>query len=288
MINLTSHVRLKFTGTDRVRYLNGQVTNDIRKLSPTAVQWACVTNHKGKLEALVSLHLGPDDAIYLDGPANLRDFLPLRLEKYIIADDVTLEDVSDTTAQVHFMGELPALPENCRALAASRFGVPGWDVWGPAESLAGLELLAPNTAAAAELSRIDHGVPGWETELNRDILPPEAGLQDWTVDYHKGCYIGQEVISRLKSVGKVNRQLQRLISVSGPNPEVGWQIFPENAPEEGEMKPCGEITSCIWHPLLEKSVALGYVRREHITAGRRFATGPDAHCLNSRIEIRNT
>ncbi len=286
-LDLTSQVRLRLTGADRVRYLNGQVTNDIRKISGDRILWAGVTNHKGKLEALVAIHEGPTEDILVDGPEALRDFLPLRLEKYIIADEVELTDVTETTCQFHCLGKCPELPPGCRKISAQRLGEPGWDVWGPMELRETLASLSPTLPAElAEQLRIERGIPGWETELARDILLPEAGLEAWTVDYHKGCYIGQEVISRMKSAGKVNRKLERLIAVDGARPEAGWLLFPQEGAGDG-AKPCGEITSSIYHPKLEKVVALGYVRREHLGHGARFLTGPDANSLFARIEIRN-
>lgn len=288
MIDLTSHVRLRFTGNDRIRYLNGQVTNDVRRIAQDSLQWACVTNHKGKLEALVTLHAGSDDAIYVDGAPELREFLPARLEKYIIADDVAMEDISETTVQAHFLGDCPPLPPGFRALACQRYGVPGWDVWGAASARETLLALAPSLEAdIVELLRIDHGVPAWTRELDRDILPPEAGLDAWAIDYHKGCYIGQEIISRLKTSGKVNRHLKRLITVGPEILEQGWLIFPQSTYPPESQKRCGEITSCIWHPKLEKSVALGYVRREQIASDQRFYVGPEFASKKCQIEIRN-
>lgn len=287
MLDLTPQVRLRLTGADRVRYLNGQVTNDVRRASQDSLLWACVTNHKGKLEALVAIHAGPEGEIYVDGPEALRDFLPLRLEKYIIADDVELTNVTEETAQFHFLGDCPDLPTGCRKISAQRLGLPGWDVWAPVNLAEQLRSLSPTLPFdEAEALRIDHGIPGWESELACDILPPEAGLETWTVDYHKGCYIGQEVISRMKSAGKVNRKLVRLIHVDGPAPEAGWSLFPDGTEVE-TAKSCGEITSCIYHPKHEKVVALGYVRREHLGHNVRFLTSPDANSLFSRIEIRN-
>jgi folate-binding protein YgfZ len=214
----------------------------------------------------------------------LRDFLPLRLGKYIISEDVTLDDVTEETTQYHFLGDCPELPQDCRKVAASRLGEPGWDVWGPAHLQETLGVLAPILSLEeTEQRRIEHGIPAWDAELARDILPPEAGLETWTVDYHKGCYIGQEVISRLKSVGKVNRKLVQLGNLAGPGPEVGWLIYPEADP----TKACGEVTSAIYHGKLEKVVALGYVRREHLSVGSTFLTGPAPDSLFSRIELRN-
>lgn len=289
MIDLSSHVRLRLTGADRVRYLNGQVTNDVRKISPDSALWACVTNHKGRLEALVTLHAGPEPegAIYVEGPEALRDFLPARLEKYIIADDVTLEDITEETSLLHVIGDLPELTGEFRAVACARFGVPGWDVWSDSQTTNSLSEGQDAPAPCSELLRIENGMPSWDNELSQDILPPEAGLETWAIDYHKGCYIGQEVISRLRSVGRVNRHLERLVSVEGA-PEAGWLLFPENM-DPAAPKSCGEITSCIWNPALEKTVALGFVRREHIAASARFTAAPDAtglsghHCL---LELR--
>ena len=282
MISLTPQVRLRFTGADRVRYLNGQVTNDVRKLQPGVVQWAGVTNHKGRLEALVAVHDGADGALYVDGPAALRDFLPARLEKYIIADEVVCEEVSEETIQAHFLEVKPELSAEFRVLACERYGVPGWDVWGPAALQAALPKPAMETAEV-ELLRVERGIPGWETELQGGVLLSETGLEAWAVDFHKGCYIGQEVISRLKSVGRVNRHLAKLISLDGIPPEAGWSLYAES-----DRSPCGELTSVVWHPGLQKTLALGYVRREHLGTDTRFLTGPCSERLFSQLGIRTT
>ena len=286
MLPLNHQVRLRFTGSDRIRYLNGQTTNDVRKLRPGVVQWAGVTNHKGKLEALVAIHAGDDDALYVEGPGALREFLSTRLEKYIIADDVTCEDVSARTVQAHFLEIPPPLPSSFRVLSCNRLGVGGWDVWGPVDLAASLP--PPSLShEAAELLRIDHGIPAWESELQGDVLLPETGLETWAVDYHKGCYIGQEVVSRLKSVGHVNRHLARLISHTGPAPEVGWLLYAPS-PEGNFTKSCGEITSTVWHDRLQKTLALGYVRREQLTSFSPLLTGPRVGSLFSQITVRNT
>jgi folate-binding protein YgfZ len=106
--------------------------------------------------------------------------------------------------------------------------------------------------------RIERGIPRWGGELDENTLPPEAGLDRTHIDYHKGCYIGQEVISRIKSIGHVNRRLAGFVSTTGARLDSESSIVPAASPD-GE--PCGVLTSAGWSFALEKPVALGYLRR---------------------------
>ena len=105
-----------------------------------------------------------------------------------------------------------------------------------------------------EALRIDHGVPAWGRELLEGMLPPEALLEATDISYNKGCYIGQEVISRIKSAGKVNRRLTRF-SFGAEVPVVPGPLVD---PEGGIA---GELTSI--SPVVTGGVrhALGYVKR---------------------------
>ncbi len=238
MADLSSQVRLRLSGPDAVRYLNGQVTQDVRKLVPGLALPACVTNHKGKLEAWVHLSLDPTGALLISGPEDLSGFLPLRLEKYLIADDCVLEEITDSTALVHFTGPAasltPLLAEGERPAAVPRFGCPGFDLWTTANRLpfwlGAFPALSPEDQSCLE---VIHGIPAWGAELTPDLLPPEAGLDATAIDYHKGCYIGQEVISRIRSVGRVNRLLTRLIQTTGPAMvEPGFVLRPAPTPSD--------------------------------------------------------
>lgn len=260
VVDLASRVKLAFTGADRVRYLNGQVSANVTSAKPNSVLPACVTTAKGKLSGDVFVGIWPA-AIIVDADAALAETLPPRLERYIVADDVAMEDVSTRAALIHAIG---VDPERLRSLTdipsfpVNRFGITGTD-WMPPwrENLSPLwEQLTTElpvlTDDLLEVLRIERGVPRWGRELREDTLPPEAGLDRTHIDYHKGCYIGQEVISRLKSVGHVNRQLTGF-TADAPIP-VGADIV------AGDQK-CGEITSATWSFALERSIALGYLRR---------------------------
>lgn len=269
VIDFAGRVILRFTGGDRTRYLNGQVTANVQALAKGCGLPACVTTAKGKLcaEGVVT---NAGDALFFDADPSLRESLPPRFERYIIADDVTLEDVSDAVRLVHLLpGANESLEEISKAIAGpaisrvSRFGQPGLDIFLPATELeSGFPELTQGrivlNAEDVEDLRIERGIPRWGLDLDENTLPPEAGLDRTHIDYHKGCYIGQEVISRLKSIGHVNRRLVGFVSNSGAPLESGTQIVPAAAPE-GES--CGVLTSIGQSFALEKPIALGYLRR---------------------------
>ena len=272
IVDLVSRVKLLFTGADRQRYLNGQVTANLASAKTPSVLPVCVTTAKGKLCAEAFVSLGPS-GILLDADPAVAETLPGRMERYIVADDVAMEDVTDRVAIIHALGltaerlqELTGLTP----LPVNRFGLPGFDLFPPFRT----DLLPIWTKLTAEFPvlsealletiRLERGVPRWGFELGEDTLPPEAGLDRTHIDYHKGCYIGQEVISRLKSVGHVNRKL------TGFRAEqvipAGAEIFAATAPEQT----CGKISSSGWSFALETPIALGYLRRS-APSGELFA-----------------
>jgi len=198
-----------------VRYLNGQLTQDLKKLVPGRALPACVTTAKGRLQADVWVTdlAGEREAIAVDAAPELQESLSARLERYIISDDVVMEDVTGHEGLLHCVGVDPAehpLLQSFSKVQAARLGEDGWDVRVPLSDLDSLKTGLGGLLGSAvdwERIRVLRGIPAWGAELTEDTLPPEAGLERTHIDYHKGCYIGQEVISRLKSVGHVNRTL---------------------------------------------------------------------------------
>lgn len=263
--DLSARLKLRLTGEDRVRFLNGQVTAGVQRLSPGQALPACITTAKGRLCAEAVLH-ATADALFLDAEPSLRDSLPDRLERYIISDDVLLEDVTDELRLVHVAGGVaPASELFAAALLVDRthrFGPNGWDVWLTPEAFDALwQQLAGRAAVLSpeiqEALRIEAGLPRWGFDLDENTLPPEAGLDRTHVDYHKGCYIGQEVISRLKSVGHVNRELTGFVAEAGAPLGAGAQLFPPDSDE----RTIGVLTSAAFSFALEKPIALGYLKR---------------------------
>ncbi len=275
-VDLSRCVKLRLTGPDALRYLNGQVTNDVRRLTPGHSMPACLCNHKGRLEALVLISMDQTGAYYISADPALRDILPPRLEKYLIADNAAVEDVTEAFDLVHVF---PPAPGDM-TFSANRCGVPGSDLWLPPGAAAGLTFTNP---ATLETLRIERGIPAWEPELAAGILPPEARLDESAIDYHKGCYTGQEVISRLRSVGQVNRRLERL-TVRDGMVEPGWSIVAGN--KDGTCTSAGIITSSARHPVRGEGIALGYVKRS--AAGAALLAGPTGAAPAVSVEIRKS
>jgi folate-binding protein YgfZ len=274
--DLSARTKLRLTGADRVRYLNGQVTANVTRLGEGESLRACVTTAKGKLCADVFIAAALDGLI-VDADPSVRETLGARLDRYIVADDVVLEDLTDTRGLLHFLPAPGSGLDSLRGEISSsqtpirspRFGREGIDFFLPITDVpAILTRLGEHHArlddALCESLRIEAGLPRWGRELTEDTLPPEAGLDRTHIDFHKGCYIGQEVISRIKSVGHVNRTLAGFTSDDGTPLFAGRAIF---SSEESDARPIGTLTSAAWSFALERPIALGYLKRGSPTGG---------------------
>jgi folate-binding protein YgfZ len=269
LLDLSDRAKLNVIGTDRVRFLNGQLTNDIVSLQLGSAIYTCALTAKGKLCA--DLFVGATkESLSLDAEAVLRESLTARLEKYIIADDVTLEDVTEAFGLFHLVDvdseedvggvEELDLPSDVVRNVCHRFGVPGIDLWFPADQTAVvMERLqqSPIDPKVAENLRIERGIARWGSELSEDVIPSEAGLDQRAINFFKGCYLGQEVISRIKSVGHVNRHLRGFRPASGVVLGIGDKLFAD----EESTKGIGFITSIGQERFLDRTIALGYARR---------------------------
>lgn len=273
--DLSARVKLRVGGADAFRFLNGQITNNLGKASPSSAIQASILNPKGKLSAHVFVSKENDRLFVLDADHELQDELPARLDRYIIADDVQLEDVTEKISIFHVLAEsAPAIAGSMRRVEASRFGSAGVDLWVDRaqawEVRSGLSddfVLCDD--ACAEVIRIEHGIPRWGRELTPDIIPGEANLEDSSIDYAKGCYIGQEVVSRMKMSGQRNKSLCGLVSVSGAALAADARLTSEKDPN----KNLGWITSATTSERLGKQIGLGYVKRGYNMAGMRLQAG---------------
>ena len=260
-LDFSGRTKLRVTGNDRLRFLNGQITNDVRKAGEEVAVEACVLNAKGKMNAHIFVSAAPD-CFWLDADRELREALPVRLERYLIAADVQIENVTDRLSVFHVLSRAAPNLSDCRIVSLRRFAEPGWDIWADAAAHDDVSQQLSSTfdhldPATAEIMRIEEGIPRWGRELTEEIIPIEANLEERTIDYEKGCYIGQEVISRIKMSGQTNKRLCGLISLDGVPLQAGMRLA--SAPEKG--KEAGWVTSATHSEKIGKEIALGYVKR---------------------------
>jgi folate-binding protein YgfZ len=247
--------RFAVKGRDRLRYLNGQVSNDLRKLKTGEAMQACVLSAKGKLDAVIFVWEGAEEFI-VEADGALADGLGARLDRYIVADDVAIEPLP-IEPRLHLFGPAAETFDaaHAEAVRISRIGAPGIDFSASLDVVPG-ELQEADDELKL-LLRIERRLPAWGSELSADTLPAEAGLDATSVDFSKGCYIGQEVVSRIKSVGHANRTLETAIAAAGQSLRSGMELFALDGPDRA----IGRITSAAHHFELSKDVALCYVRR---------------------------
>jgi folate-binding protein YgfZ len=164
-----------------------------------------------------------------------------------------------------------------RIVSALRFAATGWDMWSDSalhdavqHEFASAYLFIDS--AAADVMRIEQGLPRWGRELTDEIIPIEANLEQRTIDYQKGCYIGQEVISRMKISGQTNKRLCGLISLNKTPLQPAMKLVTPSA----SAKEAGWVTSATRSQQLGKEIALGYVKRGFNDPGTNLnALSPD-------------
>jgi folate-binding protein YgfZ len=275
--------KINVTGSHRVRWLNGMISNNVRDLQPGHGVYAFLLNPQGHIQSDLYA-FARADSFLLDMETAQRDKILLWLKRYIIADDVQLTDVSGQLTALGLTG--PASRElilragiDVPDLAYLQFadlswrGIPttvlrsgeeareSWQIWIAARHAGTLRdaVVAagakPTGTAALNLFRIGRGIPAVGPDIRDRDLPHET-RQMRALNFNKGCYLGQEIVERIRARGAVHRQFTAFL-VEGTLPHPGTKI-------EAEGKEVGEITTSVVLPLGsgDRPVALGYLRRE--------------------------
>jgi tRNA-modifying protein YgfZ len=222
--------KLLVTGPDAAEYLQGQLTNDVEALGPGDGQYAALLDRKGHMQADMRVLRPAGEEIWLDTEPEALAAARRHLEMYSVGREVEVTDVSEERAILSLIGPravevagTAALPENaCEAstvagveclLAGTRVGIDliaaAADADRLREALLGAGAVAV-AAEAAEILRIESGVPRFGAEMGTETMPAEAGIVDDAVSFTKGCYIGQETVARLHYKGRPNRHLRGL------------------------------------------------------------------------------
>lgn len=239
--------RFQLGGPDATRYLNGQVSIDITRLKPLIARPACLLTAKGKLCALVQIWRDGDHLV-IECDESLAEAVHARLERYLIADDARLEPMAMPSPLHHIFGVEPP----AGALCINRTGLAGFDTPEKPSHLGAV------TPARLALLRIIHGQPAWGIEITEDTLPQEARLEDTAVDFDKGCYVGQETVSRLKSVGRVNKRLHGFLGTLSADLPLPARLYPVGQPDIT----AGALTSTASHFDIAQTASLGYLNRQ--------------------------
>src|SRR5438874_11250756 len=269
--DVSARAKLRVTGADRIRFLSGQTTNDVRKADAESTQESCVLNAKGHLDAHVFLFATPND-IWIDADQELRELLQARLERYVIADDVTIEDATDQFALFHILPDSELKISGAKfCFRSQRLGIDGWDLWVAAPRAEAMKSALTADYRAMDESewetlRIENGIPRWGRELTPAIIPPEANLAARAIDYEKGCYIGQEVISRMKMSGQTRQRLCGVVSLTDAGLKTATNLA---AGEKFE----GQIKSSAFSERLNTEIGLAMIKRNYNEPGMQLMAG---------------
>ncbi|MBI4892720.1 MAG: folate-binding protein YgfZ [Acidobacteria bacterium] len=257
VVDYSARGRIRATGEDRKRLLHAMTTNHVQEMEPGDTRYAFFLNAQGRILSDVWIYCG-EDHLLLDVEPEAREKIFAHLDRYIIADDVTLEDATLSTAELEVAG--PAAPA---AAAGAVFrstltGQPGYRIVIPAPerdaTIASLvaQGCVPASAAEAETVRVENGVARYGADITEANLAQETRLAQ-ALHFNKGCYLGQEIVERVRSRGHVNRTLCAL-AISGTEvPAAGTKVL------SGE-KESGEITSAVYSPGQGLVRALAYLR----------------------------
>ena len=300
ILDLSWHSVIRFTGSERASFLHGMTTNHVNDLAPLHAQHNTVCNVTGHLEGVVRL-VNSGDALWADMHPACLDGLVKILDKHLIMEDVQIAVLDAEWGVVSVQGpksaELLAMmgfPTPDAGVAAahsykgfdllvvgeSQTGERGADVIVPREALPSLwESLAgpavdlggsPVGLSVLQQTRVEAGIPWWSDDLNDTILMLEAGLPD-AIHFSKGCYLGQETLSRVHFRGHTNRQLIGIKLAGDMLPAGGTRLI------KGD-KPAGWTTTAVRSPRMGQPIALGFVRSEYLAAGTvlRTETGQEA------------
>lgn len=260
LLDLSDRGRIRVTGEDRARLLHAMTTNHVEQMQPGDGIYVFFLNAQGRILADAYL-LCFEDHFLLDTDPETRQTIYGHLDHYIIADDVTLEDISGQTFSLGLEGPKAIdVASNCGlpapnhrfshvrwgdffAAAISATGLPGVRIYGAVQSkdeaIQTMEGAGAISASAedAEAVRIENFVPRFGCEITEHTLPQET-QQMHALHFQKGCYLGQEIVERIRSRGHVNRLL------------MGFRVEPQTTapPPPGtklmlEGKPAGEVTS---------------------------------------------
>jgi len=259
-LDLDARGRIVARGRDRARLLHAITSNEVKKMVPGDACYAFLLNPQGRIQADLHL-LCLADHFLIDTDPGLREKVLQYIRRYIIADQVELEDVSAQTASIGVEGpaaaELKLASGDYTVAPFTVTGQPGYRIYCPTGNkpalVAQLESLGAHAASAddARVVRIENGKPLYGEDI-RDTTLPQETQQMQAISFTKGCYLGQEIVERIRAQGRVNKKLERLELEGAEPPAPGTKLQVDGRD--------AEIASAVYSPHFGKIIALAYVR----------------------------
>jgi folate-binding protein YgfZ len=276
---------VKLTGAERASWLQGMVTNEVEKLGPGSGCYAAHLTAQGKMVAHMYV-LADQDALWLSLERAVIPKLLAAFDKLLIMEDVQMADVSDQYSILGVLG--PKAPATLEAWLNQPLELPnayshtkfddyrivhsdlGYDIWVPREQTDHvLRFLSEHGTTAIDhgtwdVLRTEAGIPIYGVDIDETTTMPELGERG--ISYDKGCYIGQEVVAKVKYIGHVNRRFVGL-TISGKE-------LPEaKTPIRKGGRDAGYITTSLFSPGLNQPIALGFVGRAAYAPGSEVEVG---------------
>jgi folate-binding protein YgfZ len=277
--SLPGRGKIRVTGEDRARLIHAMSTNQVQGLAPGSGVYAFFLNAQGRVLADANI-FALEDALLIDCEPEARERLRDHIDRYIIADDAYVEDVTEALSATAVEGPEArsvlaaagvSLPDQPHGIAPSgdgyiaqttRAAADGYWFFGGSPALNGLP---EADSAAVEAVRLEHGRPVYGVDFSDANIAHET-RQMHALHFSKGCYLGQEIVERVRSRGHVNRQLVPLRIEATTVPERGTKVTHEG-------REVGEVTSAAFSPALNVVCALAIVRTEALSQLLTVASG---------------
>ena len=289
LIDLSARGRVLVSGTEAVMFLNGLITNDMKTLEVNSWMSAAFPNVQGRLLAAVRV-IHREDGFLIDTEAATREQVVKLLERFTLAGDFRLADLSQNTALLSIQGakasetivatfgQTAVIPdrgavtsvdwrgESITVIRATHTAEDGFDLFVDTTAADKLSHSLVNAGATPvndetiDVLRIEAGIARYGVDIDETNVVTETNLDD-AVSFTKGCYVGQEIIARIKYRGHVAKKLAGLIFDREVNVENGAKIV------SADDKEIGRVTSATLSPKLNRTIALGYVKYDYLEPG---------------------
>ncbi len=303
LIDRSALGKVTVTGRDRVAFLQGMLSNDIKALQPGQGCPAAFLDAVGKVVSLLTVY-ALEDRVLLELPAGSTERFLQTIDKFLISEKASFEAADDAYAVLSLQG--PKAGETLARVAGSTIELEpyahaevsiadgpvrvarrsdavtlGFHCWAAAEHAPVVRKALREAGAmavgaeAAEVLRVEAGIPVYGRDVDEGVILPETRLDAYW-SYTKGCYIGQETVARVKYRGHINRGLSGLVLEGERVPSHGDPIV------LGDTQ-VGRVTSAVLSLALGKPVALGYVRREHFEPGSALSVKIGGSLVSARV-----